>query len=386
MADPSTYRPRPGEIPVDPGVYRFRDAHGRVIYVGKAKSLRSRLSLVLPGHLGAAPAHPRRWSPPAPASSGPSSRTEVEALQLEYSWIKEFDPRFNVKYRDDKSYPYLAVTMGEEFPRAQVMRGAKRKGTRYFGPYAHAWAIRETARPAAAGLPGAHLQHRGVQAGRPGRPPVPARLHRQVLGALRRPGRRRASTARSPRTSATSWPGRHQRFVTRLERQMQAAVGRARLRAGRPAARRHRRAQPGAGEATPSCCADGTDADVFALAEDELEAAVQVFHVRDGRVRGQRGWVVEKVERRDHRRPGRAPAAAGLRRARPATPCRARCSSRRCPPTPSRCRRLAERPARRAGSTVRVPAARRQARPDGDRAPQRRAGAGPAQGRAGPAT
>ncbi len=143
MADPRTYRPRPGEIPNDPGVYRFRDAHGRVIYVGKAKSLRPRLSSYFQDITAL---HPRTATMVTTAASVEWTvvRTEVEALQLEYSWIKEFDPRFNVKYRDDKSYPYLAVTMGEEFPRAQVMRGAKRKGTRYFGPYGHAWAIRET--------------------------------------------------------------------------------------------------------------------------------------------------------------------------------------------------------------------------------------------------
>ena len=142
--------------------------------------------------------------------------TEVEALQLEYSWIKEFDPRFNVKYRDDKSYPYLAVTMGEEFPRAQVLRGAKRKGTRYFGPYAHAWAIRETARPAAAGLPDAHLL--------PGCSSAPARSAGPACWATSTSARRRASaastpttTAPSPRTSATSWPATPA-FVKRLER------------------------------------------------------------------------------------------------------------------------------------------------------------------------
>ena len=143
MADPSTYRPTPGSIPTDPGVYRFRDAHGRVIYVGKAKNLRSRLSSYFQD---VAALHPRTATM---VHTGAQVEwtvvgTEVEALQLEYSWIKEFDPRFNVRYRDDKSYPYLAVTLGEEFPRAQVMRGAKRPGTRYFGPYAHAWAIRET--------------------------------------------------------------------------------------------------------------------------------------------------------------------------------------------------------------------------------------------------
>ncbi|MEP6798018.1 MAG: GIY-YIG nuclease family protein, partial [Lapillicoccus sp.] len=143
MADPSTYRPKPGEIPTDPGVYRFRDKDGRVIYVGKAKSLRPRLSSYFQD---IAALHPRTATMVRTGTSVEWTvvKTEVEALQLEYSWIKEFDPRFNVKYRDDKSYPFLAVTMGEEFPRAQVMRGAKRKGTRYFGPFSHAWAIRET--------------------------------------------------------------------------------------------------------------------------------------------------------------------------------------------------------------------------------------------------
>ena len=143
MADPSTYRPKPGEIPVDPGVYRFRDKDGRVIYVGKAKSLRSRLSSYFQD---LAALHPRTRTMVLTGASVEWTvvRNEVEALQLEYSWIKEFDPRFNVKYRDDKSYPWLAVTLSEEYPRVMVGRGAKRKGNRYFGPYSHAWAIRET--------------------------------------------------------------------------------------------------------------------------------------------------------------------------------------------------------------------------------------------------
>ncbi len=143
MADPATYRPAAGQIPVDPGVYRFRDKDGRVIYVGKAKSLRARLSSYFQDVGGL---HPRTATMVHTGASVEWTvvANEVEALQLEYSWIKEFDPRFNVKYRDDKSYPFLAVTMGEAYPRAQVMRGAKRPGTRYFGPYAHAWAIRET--------------------------------------------------------------------------------------------------------------------------------------------------------------------------------------------------------------------------------------------------
>ncbi len=143
MADPATYRPAPGSIPDAPGVYRFRDVHGRVIYVGKAKSLRSRLSSYFQDLSGL---HPRTQTmvTTAAAVDWTVVRTEVEALQLEFTWIKEFDPRFNVKYRDDKSYPSLAVTLHEDYPRLQVMRGPKRKGVRYYGPYSHAWAIRET--------------------------------------------------------------------------------------------------------------------------------------------------------------------------------------------------------------------------------------------------
>ena len=143
MADPSTYRPASGTIPDNPGVYKFRDQHRRVIYVGKAKSLRSRLSSYF---ADVATLHPRTRQMVTTAASVEWTvvATEVEALQLEYSWIKEFDPRFNVRYRDDKSYPVLAVTLNEEFPRLHVYRGPQRKGVRYFGPYSHAWAIRET--------------------------------------------------------------------------------------------------------------------------------------------------------------------------------------------------------------------------------------------------
>ena len=143
MPDPSTYRPKAGEIPTQPGVYRFRDPSNRVIYVGKAKNLRSRLSSYFQD---VSNLHQRTATMVTTAASveWTTVKTEVEALQLEYSWIKEFDPRFNVKYRDDKSYPWLAVTLNEEFPRVMVGRGAKKKGVRYFGPYSHAWAIRET--------------------------------------------------------------------------------------------------------------------------------------------------------------------------------------------------------------------------------------------------
>ena len=247
MADPSTYRPAAGTIPVEPGVYRFRDDRGRVVYVGKAKSLRSRLSSYFQDVQNL---HPRTRQMVTTAASVEWTvvATEVEALQLEYTWIKEFDPRFNVKYRDDKSYPSLAVTLHEDFPRLQVMRGPKKKGVRYFGPYSHAWAIRETLDLLLRVFPGPHLQRRGVQAGRPGRAAVPARLHRQVLGALRRQGEPGGAPRDRRRLLRL-----HGRLVDDVRQAAREADGRGRrragLRAGRPAARRRRRAEAGAREA-----------------------------------------------------------------------------------------------------------------------------------------
>jgi excinuclease ABC subunit C len=291
VADPSSYRPRPGEIPVDPGVYRFRDSTGRVIYVGKAKSLRSRLSSYFQD---ISALHPRTRSMVTTGASVEWTvvSNEVEALQLEYSWIKEFDPRFNVKYRDDKSYPYLAVTMGEEFPRAQVLRGAKRKGTRYFGPYAHAWAIRETLDLLLRVFP-MRTCSSGVfkRAGQVGRPCLLGYIDKCSAPCV---GRVDADEHRAIAEDFCDFmAGNTGKFVKRLERRMKDAAAEmdyeqaARLRDDIGALNR-------ALEKSAVVLADATDADVFALAEDELEAAVQVFHVRGGRVRGQRGWVVEK--------------------------------------------------------------------------------------------
>ena len=291
MADPSSYRPRPGEIPLDPGVYRFRDADGRVIYVGKANSLRQRLSSYFQD-LSAL--HPRTRSMVTTGASVEWTvvANEVEALQLEYSWIKEFDPRFNVKYRDDKSYPYLAVTLGEKFPRAQVMRGAKRKGTRYFGPYAHAWAIRETLDQLLRVFP-MRTCSSGVfkRAGQVGRPCLLGYIDKCSAPCVER------VSADEHRVIAEDFcdfmAGNTGKFVKRLESRMKAAAAAldyeqaARLRDDLGAL-------TSALEKSAVVLADATDADVFALAEDELEAAVQVFHVRGGRVRGQRGWVAER--------------------------------------------------------------------------------------------
>ena len=291
MADPSSYRPRPGEIPVDPGVYRFRDVDGRVIYVGKANSLRPRLSSYFQD-LSAL--HPRTRSMVTTGASVEWTvvANEVEALQLEYSWIKEFDPRFNVRYRDDKSYPYLAVTLGEEFPRAQVMRGAKRKGTRYFGPYAHAWAIRETLDQLLRVFP-MRTCSSGVfrRAGQVGRPCLLGYIDKCSAPCVERVSVDEHHVIAEDFCDFMA--GNTGKFVKRLEARMKAAAARldyeqaARLRDDMGAL-------TSALEKSAVVLADATDADVFALADDELEAAVQVFHVRGGRVRGQRGWVAER--------------------------------------------------------------------------------------------
>jgi len=293
MADPSTYRPAPGQIPDSPGVYRFRDAHGRVIYVGKAKSLRQRLANYFQD---VANLHPRTATMVTTAASVEWTvvGTEVEALQLEYTWIKEFDPRFNVKYRDDKSYPSLAVTLNEEFPRVQVMRGPKKKGVRYFGPYGHAWAIRETVDLLLRVFPVRTCSNgvfkRAAQVGRPCLLGYIGKCSAPCVGRI---------SAEDHRALAEDFcdfmAGRTGAYLRRLEQEMKDAAAEmeyeraARLRDDLDALRR-------AMEKNAVVLADGTDADLLAVAEDELEAAVQIFHVRGGRVRGQRGWVTDKVE------------------------------------------------------------------------------------------
>jgi len=293
VADPQDYRPAPGAIPESPGVYRFRDEHGRVIYVGKAKSLRQRLNSYFADF---ASLHPRTQLMLTTAAKVDWTvvGTEVEALQLEYSWIKEFDPRFNVKYRDDKSYPYLAVTMDEEFPRVMVMRGAKRKGTRYFGPYSHAWAIRDTVDTLLRVFP-VRTCSKGVfkRAGQIGRPCLLG-----YIGKCSAPCVKRIS-AEEHRMLAEDFcdfmSGQTTRFIRRLGTEMRAASDAEEYeRAAR--LRDDIRALERALEKQAVVLGDGTDADVIALAEDQLEAAVQVFYVRGGRIRGQRGWVLEKVE------------------------------------------------------------------------------------------
>ncbi|HEY3715362.1 MAG TPA: excinuclease ABC subunit UvrC [Jatrophihabitantaceae bacterium] len=290
MPDPSTYRPAPGSIPLEPGVYRFRDEHHRVIYVGKAKSLRQRLNSYFSD---VALLHPRTRQMVTTAASVEWTvvQTEVEALQLEYNWIKEFDPRFNVRYRDDKSYPSLAVTLYEEYPRLQVMRGPKRRGVRYFGPYSHAWAIRETLDLLLRVFP-ARTCSAGVfkRAGQIGRPCLLGYIGKCSAPCV---GRVSADEHREIVEDFCDFmAGKTDQLLKRLEREMAAASAElefeqaARLRDDIEALRR-------AMEKQAVVFGDGTDADVVAFACDDLEAAVQVFHVRGGRVRGQRGWVID---------------------------------------------------------------------------------------------
>jgi excinuclease ABC subunit C len=291
VPDPATYRPAPGSIPVEPGVYRFRDPHGRVIYVGKAKSLRSRLTSYFADISSLAP-RTRQMVMTAGSVEWTVVNTEVEALQLEYNWIKEFDPRFNIRYRDDKSYPVLAVTLNEEYPRLMVYRGARRKGVRYFGPYSHAWAIRETLDlltrvfPARTCSAGVFKRHRQI-----GRPCLLGYIDKCSAPCIER------VSAEEHRQIVNDFcdflAGKTDRLARDMEQQMNEAAAEldferaARLRDNISALKR-------ALEKQAVVFGDGTDADVVAFADDELEAAVQVFHVRGGRVRGQRGWIVEK--------------------------------------------------------------------------------------------
>lgn len=286
-------RPPAGEVPTEPGVYRFRDAHGNVIYVGKARNLRQRLSSYFadPSTL-----HPRTAAMVATAAELDWTivRNEAEALSLEYSLIKEHDPRFNVRYRDDKSYPYLAISVGEEFPRVAIVREAKRKGTRYFGPYAHAWAIRETVDELLKVFPVRSCRdgvfRRAAQVGRP--------CLLGYIGKCSAPcvGRISVQDHRDLVMELCSFlHGNADRFVRELELEMGAAAAAqqyeeaARLRDRIGAMRK-------ALEHNAVVFDDATDADVLAIADDPLEAAVRLFRVRQGRIRGELGFILEKGE------------------------------------------------------------------------------------------
>lgn len=290
-ADAISWRPKAGEIPTQPGVYRFRDPKGRVLYVGKAKNLRQRLANYFQP-LRSLHERTRAMVLTAASVEWTTVATDFESLQLEYTWIKEFDPPFNVKFRDDKSYPYLALTMADEAPRVIVTRNHRIPGARYFGPYPKVWAVRETIDLMVKAFPirtcSDASYKRAMQTGRPcfpgqiGRCGGPCSMkvsieeHRAIVEQF-----------------AAFMASHDTKIIGRLQRDMRdaaaeqdyeyAAVLRDRIQALQNVL-----------EKSAVVLRDGVDTDVFGIEHDELAAAVQQFVIRGGRVRGVRSWVVDK--------------------------------------------------------------------------------------------
>lgn len=293
MPDPATYRPKPSHIPTSPGVYRFSDADGRVLYVGKAKNLRARLSSYFQDPSGLNP-RIRTMVYSASAVKWTVVTSEIEALTLEYAWIKEFEPRFNVMYRDDKSYPYLAVSLSEQVPRVYVTRQAKRRGTRYFGPYTKVWAVRETLDMLLRVFPvrtcTAGVYRRAAASGRPCLLGYIDKCSAPCVGRIS-PDDHRALVD----SLCDFMAGRTQGITERLHAEMLEAAAAEEFE--KAAARRDDlTALATVAEKNTLVLAENVDADVYALEVDELEAAVQVFYVRAGRVRGHRGWVTDRID------------------------------------------------------------------------------------------
>ncbi|MCD9622593.1 excinuclease ABC subunit UvrC [Rhabdothermincola salaria] len=286
-------RPPAGTIPDAPGSYQFKDAHGRVIYVGKAKSLRQRLSNYFQNPRNLAP-RTAQMVATAESVEWIQVRNDVEALMLEYSLIKQHQPRFNIRLRDDKSYPFLAVTLDDEWPRATVMRGAKRKGTRYFGPYAHAWAIRETLDLLLRTFPiRTCSQNKFNRHAKLGRPCLLFHIEKctgPCVGEIAKPDYDDLVDE-----LVSFLDGDTDTVIRRLEAQMAEAASE--LEFERAARVRDRLgAVRQAIEKQQMVVERSEDLDVIGLADDELEAAVQVFFVRRGRVVGRKGFVVDKAE------------------------------------------------------------------------------------------
>ena len=285
------YKPRPGEIPTNPGVYRFRDADGRVLYVGKAKNLRARLSNYF-APLRTLHERTRRMVTTAASVEWTVVATDVDSLQLEYQWIKEFDPPFNVRYKDDKSYPFLAITLADEAPRVIVTRNRRIPGAKYFGPYPKVWAVHDTIDLMIKVFPIRTCSDASYKkAMATGRPCFP--------GQIGRCGGPCAMTVSIEEHRAivddfiAFMGGGDQRFTRELTARMReasaamdyeaAAVFRDRLQAIDAVLNK-----------SALVLAEDTDADLFGIAEDELAATVQHFVIRGGRVRGVRATTIEK--------------------------------------------------------------------------------------------
>jgi excinuclease ABC subunit C len=291
MSDTVSWRPKAGEIPTAPGVYRFRDDGGRVLYVGKANSLRARLANYFQP-LRSLHERTRRMVLSASTVEWTVVGSEFEALQLEYTWIKEFDPPFNVKFRDDKSYPYLAITLGEDVPRVLVTRNKNLKGARYFGPYTKVWAIRETVDLMLKAFPMRSCSDatykRAEQTGRP--------CLLGDIGKCAAPCVGRVSKEEHKSIAldfASFMGGNDTRYTAEISKKMMASS----QEMDYESAARYRdqlSALENALSKSSVVLSDEVDADIFGIAHDELAAAVQQFIVRGGRIRGVRGWVVDK--------------------------------------------------------------------------------------------
>ena len=291
MSDTVSWRPRAGEIPTAPGVYRFRDAAGRVLYVGKANILRQRLANYFQP-LRSLHERTRRMVLSAASVEWTVVGTEFEALQLEYTWIKEFDPPFNVKFRDDKSYPYLAITLGEPVPRVIVTRNKNLKGARYFGPYTKVWAIRETVDLMLKAFPMRSCSdatyRRAEQTGRPCLLGDIGKCAAPCVGRISKEDHKSIAL-----DFASFMGGNDTRFTADIQKKMAAASA----EMDYESAARFRDqllALEGVLSKSSVVLNDEVDADIFGIAHDELAAAVQQFIVRGGRIRGVRGWVVDK--------------------------------------------------------------------------------------------
>lgn len=290
-----SWRPATSEIPTSPGVYRFLDGEGRVIYVGKAKNLRNRLVNYFqdPRQL-----HPRTAQMVRTARSVQWTivATEIEALTLEFQWINEFDPRFNVIFRDDKSYPYLSVSMGEKFPRVAVSREAKKRGTVYFGPYAKVWAIRETIDELLGTFPmrtcSAGVFNRAHAQGRPCLLGHISRCAAPCVGWISEEEHRKMAE-----DLCAFMEGKTAGYIAKTKEEMLNASANqdyelaAKKRDALVALEKIQ-------ERNTIVLPDGTDADLFALVADDLDVAVHAFYIRGGRIRGTRGWVMERGDSR----------------------------------------------------------------------------------------
>jgi excinuclease ABC subunit C len=296
MANDVSFRPKTSEIPTDPGVYRFLDETGRVLYVGKAKNLRARLSSYF-APLSTLQEKTRRMVQSAVDVNWTIVKTEFEALQLEFTWIKEFNPPFNVRFKDDKSYPYLAITMTDAVPRVFITRNREIKGAKYFGPYTQAWAVRETLDTLLKVYPmrscSTGVYNRAKSANRPclladiGKCSAPcvSRINKEDHKSM-------------AKEFADFIQSGDEKYLDSLNKRMLDASETEQYElAGR--LRDDIAALEAVLEKSTVVFTDQTDADLFGIADDELAAAVSLFRVRGGRIRGVMGWVVDKELERD---------------------------------------------------------------------------------------